>query len=1158
MIESSSSNRKEASNLWKLLSSSDKATFEQGLAIAESMGAPMESLLEGISVNERTGELIRNARFSGTKDAQPQLDRVLLHQLSLAESKSVIGKLRAQVRKVVISGDGIPVLRGFEGLESLEIILDAPENLNQVPVHQDLSALGPLPSLTTLKIVGQSLGNTRAVLKSLAGLQAPKLEEVEIGSLSLEDIEPLSICKKIKRLNISKSSALSSINALKASANTLEYLDLTGCESIKTLDPLKGASKLQSLYLKDCKVIDSLLPLSDSKALTDISFNGLIQLQSLAGLVGPFITTQEKRFGEKYLMISGCTALTSLKGLPPLDPEIKQVMLYELDALKDLTGFTGTAAVTAMTFRGRSLEHLDALKTFEGLENFIVNGSVALTDLSQLARMSKLDDLELSDCSAVTSLPSKWDGPLRSLKLADCDALQSLGRFPSSLHWLSIAGCRALTVLDGLEDVSELSLSLQSRLIDSQSKASYLTSGSTLAHITKLKVNFEPANELYQQPDPRTTIFPLELATALASIPALSLTVGSEKSSGFSTSLRDVSAIGKILSLKSLDLSACAYVDDLSWVVLLPELSHLQFWPGCDAAKLAGASTHASLDHVRKLQLKLCRKFKIEMPPHLAPPSKTTDKSAVKTADKSTAAKANKDATALKKLLKGEPENLLQALEIMKSLDDADTVEAVVPELSRAFARLLSSGEPTQVWIAIQALESLNLPAVFDVLAEGVNMELAYSGDSEAIGKVFKQVKQPDRELARWALTWLLALAPPEASLAVGIRSRLKAIVLEQVPGLGEGQPPSLSGFTLLQEVHFSKLLVTDLECFSGLKNIMTLKLSGCHALTSLQGLQGCGQLKGLSLSDCPSLTDLSVLSGMSELSVSPAVYSYNHSLRLDSGVGISDLRFVTGLKAVQDLELRLNSSADTTPFLECPWITDVKLSLESWNIDLSSFRHCSSLDIRCSDESGTHQWAYDLPLLTNLDVMGGHHQFDELQAPKIEDVGLSMVSVSTLKGLSGCRSFHAGGSTLASLNGLGPVRELRLWDCAIENFNGVESAFITVLDLTHGKCAGLAQIGHIATLQTLKFNSELKSAALLELPACPQIRALEIPGYTGSLAFLSTWTSLEELDLRHSGKLTDLDALAGLTALKKIRIRGAVIKKDSWPAALKDSLDTK
>ena len=1155
MSESSIPSRKEASNLWKLLTSADKATFAQGMEIADSMAAPIDSLLEGISVNDRTGELIRNSRFSGTKDAQPQLDRVLLHQLSLADPKSDIGQLRAQVRKIVISGDVIPVIRGFIGLESLEINLDAPENINQVPVHQDLVNLGPLPRLKTLKIVGQTLGMTSAVLKSLSGLHAPALEEVELGSLALEDIEPLSICKAIKRLSLKKSPTLTSIKALKNSASTLEFLDLSNCESIKNLDPLKGASKLQSLYLEGCKTIDSLLPLSDSKALTDLTLSGLTHIKSLAGLAGPFITTQNKRFGNKYLMISKCTALTSLKGLPPLDPEITEIMMYELDALKDLSGLTGSAAVTKMTLRGQAIENLEALQTFKGLEYLAIGESTSLSDLEPLGKISALEQLELSNCSALTSLPSKWQGSLSTLKLTDCDALSSLGRVPGSLKWLRVAGCRSLTVLDGLQDVSELSLSLQSRLIDSKSKAVYLKDASILAHIPNLKVNFEPSNELYQQPDTRTTVFPQELAKVLASIPALNLSVGNEKSSGFSTSLRDFSALGQISSMKSLDISACNYVEDLSWVVMLPELSHLQFWPGCAAAKLAGGSTHASLDHVRKLQAKLCKKFKIEIPPHLVPPAKNTANKTVKTAAKSTTTKGN--ATALKKLLKGEPDNLLQALEIMKSLDDAETMEAVVPDVSKAFARLLSSDNAALVWTGIQALESLNFPAVFDLLAEGVNVDLAYSGDSEAIGKIFKQVKQPERELARWALTWLLALSPPEARLAVDIRSRLKTIVLKHVPGLGEGQVPSLSGFTSLQEVHFRELLVTDLECFSGLKKITTLKLSGCRALTTLKGLQGSAQLKGLSLSNCPSLTDLSVLSGMPELSVSP-VHSYNYSLCLDPSVGISDLRFVTGLKAVHKLELRLSSSVDTTPFLECPWITDVKLTIESWKIDLSSFRHCKSLDIRCSDESGHHQWNYELPLLTNLDVMGGHHQFDDLQVPRIELIDLTNVSVSSLKGLSGCRSVRASQSTLTSLDGLGPVKELRLWDCTIENFSGVERAAITVLDLTKGTYSGLAQIGRIASLQTLKFNSDLEKAALKDLPPCPQIRALEIPGYSGSLAFLSSWTALEELDLRNSDVLKDLDALNGLTALKKIRIRGAAIKKDSWPAALKDSLDTK
>ena len=1153
-MSESSSPRKDASKLWKLLSASDKATVAQGMQIAESMGAPMDALLEGISVNDRTGELIRNARFSGTKEAQPRLDRVLLHQLSLAEAGSAVGKLKAQVRKIAIVGDEIPVLRGFDGLVELEITLAAPERINEVPTLDDLSSLGPLPSLQILKIEAQSVGGAHALLKSLAGLHAPALQEAQLGELALEDIEALKVSTQLKRLNLAKSPALGSISALAGSAGTLEHLDLSECASIQSLQPLQGARQLQTLNLEGCQGIDSLLPLADSQALTDIAFSGLTQLQSLAGLAGPFLTTQNVHLGEKHWMLRDCSALTSLQGLPPLDPQITQVTLIGLDALKDLTGLTGAASVTELRLNAQALENLDALQAFEALRYLGISTGLALNDLGPLGQLAGLDTLKLSECGALTGLPTSWRGPLRSLKVADCDALCSLGQLPGSLKWLSVSGCRSLTVLDGLQDVSELKLSLESRLVDAKAKATYLLDASTLAHIPKLEVNFEPEGERYNQPDERTTVFPAELARALAKIPALSLSVGGEQTRGFSTSLRDLSALGQIASLKSLNLSACKFVSDLRWVVLLPELNHLQLWPGSDTAKLAGASAHASTDHIRKLQARLCRKYDLEAPPHLAP----APKSAAQPAAKSSAAKANKDATALKKLLKGEPENLLQALQILQTLDDSATMDAVAPDLSKAFARLLASCQPAQVSTALGALASLKLPAVFDALAEGVNVEMAYRGDSDAIGKIFKLVKQPDREIARWALTSLLALAPPQASGAVGVRSSLKMIDLVQVPGLGQVPPPSLSGFTALEEVRLQGLTATDLGCLSWLKNITTLKLEACPALTSLQGLQGCTGLKGLSLSKCPSLADLSVLSGMSELALTPGNIYGSHWLRLDPGQSLSDLRFVTGLKATNRLQLSLSPTADTTPFLESPWITEVQLTLESWNIDLSSFRHCSSLDVRCSDKQGTHRWAYDLPRLTTLEVMGGHHQFDALQAPQLESVQLIRASAASLRGLSTCRSLTARDLVLESLDGLGPVQDLRLWDCTFKSLSGVESAVITELDLTSGTYSGLAAVGRIATLQKLKFNAQIPSEAVRELPPCPQIRALEIPGYAGSLAFLSAWTALEELDLRNSGKLTDLDALAGLAALQKIRIRGAVIKKDSWPAALKGSLDAK
>ncbi len=1155
MPESRPSPRKEASNLWKLLSAPDKATVDQGMQIAESMGAPMAAWLEGVAVNDRTGELIRNARFSGTQDAQPRLDRVLLHQLSLAEAGSALGTLRAQVRKIVLSGEEIPVLRGFDGLETLEITLVAPQNLPQSPALDDLSALGPLPSLQILNIEAPEIGRTRRELKSLAGLHAPALREANLGGLALQDIEPLRVCTQLKRVNLAKNPALRSISALAGSAGTLEQLDLSDCASIESLAPLQGARQLQSLNLEGCRGIDSLLPLADSRALTDIAFSGLTQLTSLAGLTGPFLTTQNVILGEKHWVLSNCGALTSLQGLPPLDPQITQVTFIGLDALKDLTGLTGADSVTELNLNTQALENLDALRTFGALQQLGISGAPALTDLEPLGELAGLDTLELSGCSTLTRLPTRWRGPLRSLRLADCDALRSLGQLPGSLRRLTVSGCRALTTLDGLQEVSELKLSLHSRLVDAQAKATYVSDVSALAAIPQLQVNFEPENERYNQPDERTTVFPPELARALARIPALSLSVGDGHHQGFSTSLRDLSAIGQMSSLKSLDLSACKYVSDLRWVIPLPELNHLQLWPGSDAAKLAGASTHASLDHVRKLQARLCRKYEIALPPHLAPAAKSTAKPAAR----SSAAKPPKDAAALKKLLKGEVENLLQALEIIRSLDDAATMEAVVPDLSKAFGRFLSSGEPAQVSSALQALTSLQLPEVFDALAAGVNTELAYSGDSEAMGKIFRQVKQPDREIARWALTWLLALAPPQASVAVDVRSRLQRIDLVQVAGLGHMPAPSLVGFTSLQEVRLKGVGITDLGCLSGLNRITALKLSGCHALTSLKGLEGCTGLKALTLSDCPQLTDLSALSAMTELSLSPGDTYGSHSVRLDPGAGLSDLRFVTGLKGVHHLELRLSATADTTPFLQCPWITQVELTLESWDIDLSSFRHCSSLQLNGLDESGSHRWAYELPALTTLEVRGGRHQFDALQATQLENVRLFWTSTATLRGLSGCRDLSARRATLESLDGLGPVQVLQLWDCTVGDFSGVASAAVTALDLTDCTCgAGLAAVGRIATLRTLKFNVQTVGAALQQLPPCPQIQSLEIPGYTGSLAFLAGWTALEVLDLRNSGELTDLDALTGLTALQKIRIRGATIKRDAWPASLKDSLDTR
>ena len=58
-------------------------------------------------------------------------------------------------------------------------------------------------------------------------------------------------------------------------------------------------------------------------------------------------------------------------------------------------------------------------------------------------------------------------------------------------------------------------------------------------------------------------------------------------------------------------------------------------------------------------------------------------------------------------------------------------------------------------------------------------------------------------------------------------------------------------------------------------------------------------------------------------------------------------------------------------------------------------------------------------------------------------------------------------------------------------------------------------------------------------------------------LPFVQGRSSLRELDLRDSGGLTDIDTLIDLNSLKTIKIGGAKLKKEGWPAQLRDILST-
>ena len=55
---------------------------------------------------------------------------------------------------------------------------------------------------------------------------------------------------------------------------------------------------------------------------------------------------------------------------------------------------------------------------------------------------------------------------------------------------------------------------------------------------------------------------------------------------------------------------------------------------------------------------------------------------------------------------------------------------------------------------------------------------------------------------------------------------------------------------------------------------------------------------------------------------------------------------------------------------------------------------------------------------------------------------------------------------------------------------------------------------------------------------------------------FLKGWDALETLDLRDSEEILDREVLLGLPSLSQIRLKGAQMKRESWPAELQERMN--
>ncbi len=427
----------EAPRIYKLCLEKDRKTALQGLELAAAMGEPLEGLLTEVSVDAE-GQLVRGKRFTGNDKTQPFLDALLLQQLGLAAKGTPEAKLRDAVTTLVCKVPVLPDLSRFAALTTANITLSAEFK------GTDVAALGTLAKLRSLTLgIGLVMyGQERPTLETLRGLDAPRLEVIDVSYLDLADIGGLSASPRLQQVNLRNNPRLASIDALEASAGTLEALDLCYCAAIRSLRALRGATKLRAL---DISGLEQITDLSDLKKLTRLQaldISGCEALRSLEDLPLKQMACAIDAPGDApttFLVLNDLKALRSLKGLPPMAPQIDEFMIHRAPLLKDLEGLQASAgSLQELRLEQVALRDLDVLASLVHLQRLEIKKCPDLVDASALGQLEKLTSVRITGCPKLETLPEAWKSPVKVLGLTGCGALKPLKALPPGIDTKTI------------------------------------------------------------------------------------------------------------------------------------------------------------------------------------------------------------------------------------------------------------------------------------------------------------------------------------------------------------------------------------------------------------------------------------------------------------------------------------------------------------------------------------------------------------------------------------------------------------------------------------------------------------------------------------------------------------------------------------------------
>jgi Leucine-rich repeat (LRR) protein len=571
----------ELKQLQKQLQERNRTSIETALKTLEGRYDDIDLLIQGVSVDP-AGELDRGPKFKGSGLAMEFLDLSLAGLLSQAGENSEAARLRGSIRKLRFAVKSLPQLKGFNALEELEIILNRVDNVDESKEVAKLGCFAAMPKLRKFRITNESGYDIKSLaIKSLDGLEAESLEELEASGIGLESIEGLKGCRQLKTLDLSSNSDLSSISGL-ADCATIEVLRLNET-GITSLEPMSTCKGLAELNLNDCK-----------------------NLKSIKGLDAPKLESFELR----QLDLASLDGIKKLKGIKKLD-------LAGLHKLKDLSPLSSLSKLEELElYNLTSVKELPALDKLTALKAVTIGSCDALSDVSSLATANALQRVSIGECRNLEAGPIKWSDGLVELTISRTK-LRDLGICPATLTELCISNNGHLKNLNGLSSCTSIEVSswgldlsgcFQLESLDGLNlpKLEAISIPETIGNLAAL--NRYPGIQITivagqgKEKGYQTLVedIPTVLGDALLALAPTHLIV----KTAWSAELQKISGIGRVTSLTSLDLSDCDLAD-ITAIAGLDKLELLKVQPRTELSKALGKATFDSKSQIDKLRLKL-------------------------------------------------------------------------------------------------------------------------------------------------------------------------------------------------------------------------------------------------------------------------------------------------------------------------------------------------------------------------------------------------------------------------------------------------------------------------------------------------------------------------------------------------------------------------